>query len=29
MQNLYTLEMFNAVEEGSMTPEITIYLLKN
>lgn len=29
MQNLYSLEILNGVEEGSIPPEVTIYLLKN
>jgi|LauGreDrversion4_2_1035121.scaffolds.fasta_scaffold61752_2 hypothetical protein len=29
MQNLYSIELLNGVEEGSIPPELTIYLLKN
>jgi len=28
-QNLYSVELLNAIEEGSVPPEITIYLLKH
>jgi len=29
MQNLYSIELLNGVEEGSIPPDLTIYLLKS